>query len=131
MSEELIQFPTVVEIKEMLADARQDIEAELQENPDLVDLSKLIFSVIDVLEEKISKHKDLNKLNQKEKIDIASHISFLNSLEDDFFFTDDELEGFEFEEVELDDEPNSKKEKEVIFRVYSNPPPFRSLRGCQ
>lgn len=111
MSEELIQFPTVVEIKEMLVDARQDIEAELQENPDLVDLSKLIFSVIDILEEKISKYKDLNKLNQKEKIDLASHISFLNSLEDDFFFTDDELEGFEFEEVELDDEPNTKKKK--------------------
>lgn len=111
MNEELIQFPTVAEIKEMLVDARHDIEAELQEDPELVPLSKLLFSVIEIIEQKIAKHKDLNALGEKEKIDLAAHISFLNSLEDDFFFMDDDMEGLEFEEVELDEEPNSKKKK--------------------
>ena len=111
MSEELIQFPEVAEIKEMLVDAREDVEAELQEDPDLVPLGKLIFNVIAILEEKISKHKDLNKLAEKEKIDIASHISFLNSLEDDFFFMDEDLDDLEIEEVELNGEPETKKKK--------------------
>ena len=111
MSEELIQFPSIDEIKEMLVDTRQDIQAELQEDPEQIPLGKLLFSLIDILEEKIAKHKDLNRLSEKDKIDLASHICFLNSLEDDFFFQDEELEDFEFEEVELDDEPNSNHKK--------------------
>lgn len=111
MSEELIQFPEIDEIKTMLADARQEIEAELQEDPDLVPLSKLLFSVITIIEEKVAKYRDLNKIGEREKIDLAAHICFLNSLEDDFFFSDEVMEDFEYEEVELDDEPSSKKKK--------------------
>lgn len=111
MNEELIQFPAVEEIKEMLSEAREDIQAEIQEDPELVPLSKLLFRVIDILEEKVSKHRDLNTLPEKEKIDIASHISFLNSLEDDFFFMDDDLEDLDIEEVELNGEPENKKKK--------------------
>lgn len=111
MSEELIQFPTLQEVKEMLVEAREDINAELEEDPELVPLSKLLFKVIDLLEEKVAKHKDLNKISEKDKIDLAAHLCFLNSLEDDFFFIDDEMEGAEFEEVELDEEPIVTKKK--------------------
>ena len=111
MSEEFIQFPSIPEITEMLADAKEEINDELQDNPDLIPLSKLLLNVIDIIEEKISKYKDLNKLSEKDKIDVASHICFLNSLEDDFFMSDDDLDGLEFEEVELDEEPTPKKKK--------------------
>lgn len=111
MGEELIQFPSIPEINEMLADAREEIDEELEDNPDLIPLSKLLFSVIDIIEEKIAKYQDLNDLKEKDKIDIASHICFLNSLEDDFFLMDDDLDDLAFEEVELDDEETSKKKK--------------------
>lgn len=111
MTEELIQFPPVDEMREMLDEAKEDIQAELQEDPGLVPLSKLIFEVIDILNEKVSGYRDLNALSSKEKIDIAAHISFLNSLEDDFFFADEDLEDIEIEEVELDGEPEKKKKK--------------------
>ena len=114
MSDELIQFPTLEEIKEMLVEAREDINAELEEDPELEPLSKLLFKVIDQLDEKVAKHKDLNKISEKEKIDLAAHLCFLNSLEDDFFFNDDDMDGAEFEEVDLIEEevtPVTKKKK--------------------
>lgn len=103
MKSELIQFPSIPELKEMLADAREDIKTELQEDHDLIDMGKLLFQVIDAIEEKISKNKDPNDLNEKEKIDLAAHICFLNMLEDDFYFFDEDPEGLEFGEMEIDE----------------------------
>jgi hypothetical protein len=107
MIEELIQFPSIPELKEMLIDAREDIKTELQDDHDLIDTAKLLFHVIDIIEEKISTHKDFNDLNDKEKIDLAAHICFLNMLEDDFYLPDEDMDGLEFEETELDEEEHS------------------------
>ena len=105
MNEELIQFPAVDEIKQMLIDAKEDIQEHVRADPDLISEGKLLFRVIDIIDEKISKHNDINRLSEKDKIDIAAHINFLNSLEDDFFISEEEdYEDAEYDEVELDEE---------------------------
>lgn len=109
MNEDLIQLPEVKDIKEMLTNARADIQSEIEEDPELVPLSKLLLQVIDVLEEKTAKQKNLNKLADKEKIDVAAHLSFLQGLLEDFFF----YEEIDFEEGEgefsEDEEENERK----------------------
>lgn len=102
MNEDLIQLPELKEINEMLSAARNDINAEIQEDPELIPLSKLLIQVIDIIEEKISQHKDLSKLGNKEKIDIAAYLNFLQGLQEDFFFYDD---------MEFEDEEEMEEEK--------------------
>jgi hypothetical protein len=101
MEEEVIQLPELKDIKEMLTVTRQDIDFEIQEDKDLIPLSKLLVQVIDIIEEKIANHKDLTKLNEREKIDLAAYLNFLQCLQEDFFFFDEEME---FEEDDLDEE---------------------------
>lgn len=101
MNDDLIQLPELKEIKEMLVAARQDIQAEVEEDPELLPLSKLLIQVIDIIEEKIAKHKDLSKLSEREKIDCAAYLTFLQGLQEDFFFYDESgMEGEEFEDDE-------------------------------
>ncbi len=105
MNEDLLQLPEITDVKEMLANARNDIKLEIEEDPDLVPLSKLLIQVIDILEEKISKHKNLNKLAEKDKIDVAAHLNFLQGLLEDFFFYDE----VDFEEEEYVEEDGEEK----------------------
>lgn len=105
MNEDLIQLPELKDIKEMLTAVREDIQAEVQEDPELLPLSKLLIQVIDIIEEKLSKHKNLDKLNDKEKIDLAAYLNFLQGLQEDFFFYDE----VDFEEGELEEIDNEEK----------------------
>jgi hypothetical protein len=109
MNEALIQLPELKDVKEMLTAARHDINVEVEEDPELIPLSKLLIQVIDVMEEKIAKLKDLNKLNEREKIDIAAYLNLFERLLEDFFIYDkDEFFEDEFEE-EFDEEPTLGK----------------------
>lgn len=104
MNEDLIQLPELKDIKEMLAASREDIQAEVQEDPELIPLSKLLIQVIDIIEEKISKYKNLSRLNEKEKIDLAAYLNFLQGLQEDFFFYDEiDFEEDDLEEVDAEE----------------------------
>lgn len=105
MNEDLIQLPDVKDIREMLAAARGDIDVEVKEDPELLPLSSLLIQVIEIIEDKIGKNKDLNKLNSKDKIDVAAHLNFLQGLQEDFFLYDE----MEFEEEDSDEESTDEK----------------------
>lgn len=100
MSEELVQLPEIKEIKELLSVARHDVQAEAAEDPELQEASKLIFKVMDILEEKTSKQKDFSKMSEKEKIDCAAHLNFLHCLLEDFFIGDEDFDDFDDEDEE-------------------------------
>ena len=105
MNEDLIQLPELKDIKEMLAATRQDISVEVEEDPELLPVSKLLTQVIDIIEEKIAKHKDLTNLDNKTKIDIAAYLNFLQGLQEDFFFYDE----LDFEEEGEGEEEESEE----------------------
>lgn len=108
MNEDLIELPNIKDIRELLVSAKEDVNAELKEDPQLATQSKLLLEVIKVVEEKLAKDQDLNKLPLNEKINIAAHLNFLQNLLEDFFFVGDfeseeeefEIDGFEEEEEE-------------------------------
>lgn len=105
MSEDLIQLPDLEDIKTMLAAAREDVEAEVKEDPELASSTEVLIQVIDIIEEKIGGQKDLTHLNVKQKIDFAAYLSFLQSLlEDLFYFDEDEFEGEDDEEFEEEED---------------------------
>lgn len=106
MSEDIIQLPELKDIQEMLAAAREDIQAEIQEDPDVIPSTELLIQVMNIIDKKISKEKDLSQLDVMHKIDLAAHLTFLQSLLEDFFFLDDE------EDDEFDDEDETLDETE-------------------
>lgn len=103
MKEDVIQLPDLQEIKEMLQTAKEEVDAEVKENPELKDSCHLIFEVIAIIDGKLKASKDLDKLNIKEKIDVAAHLSFLQGLLEDFYFFEDE-EDFDMDDFEEEDE---------------------------
>jgi hypothetical protein len=100
MKDELIQLPDLKDIKEMLKTARHDIIAEVEQDAELDAQSKLPIQLIDIIEEKIA--KGIDKIDLKEKIDVASHLNFLQCLLEDFFFVDEDFDGEFDEEFEED-----------------------------
>ncbi|HEV8051149.1 MAG TPA: hypothetical protein VGP47_01545 [Parachlamydiaceae bacterium] len=104
MTEDLIQLPNIEEIKEMLDVAKRDIQTEVEQDPELQPASELLVQVISVIDDKLSKSKAFEQLNQAEKIDIAAHLNFLQALLEDFFMFDDEFDEFEDDEEMEDDE---------------------------
>ncbi len=104
MSEALIQLPTLQEVKEFLAGARTDIDAEIKEDPTARESSTLILKVVQILEEKIAKAPDFTKLNERERIDLGAYLNFLNFLWEDFFsYEMEDDEDFD-EDEEFDEE---------------------------
>lgn len=106
MTEDLIQLPNITEIKEMITVAKQDVENEIEQDPELRPASELLLSVINVIDDKLAKAKNFDNLNGAEKIDIAAHLNFLQNLLEDFFMFDEDFEGesFDFEDDgELED----------------------------
>lgn len=100
MSEDSIQLPELKDIQMMLKAAREDVETEVKEDPELAPSTDIIIQVIDIIEEKIEKEGDLNKLNTRQKIDFAAYLSFLQSLLEDLFYFDDDFEDEEDFEIE-------------------------------
>lgn len=104
MTEDIIQFPDVVEMREMLNAAKGDIQEAAAADPDIKEHSKLVMDVIAIIEEKLAGQKDLSKLAQKDKIFLAAHINFFQTLLEDLFMDDFDEEDFDdeedFEEVE-------------------------------
>lgn len=100
MTEDLIQLPNITEIKEMITIAKQDVENEIEQDPELRPASELLLNVISVIDDKLAKAKNFDNLNSSEKIDIAAHLNFLQNLLEDFFMFDEDYEGesFDFEE---------------------------------
>lgn len=105
MKDDLIQLPNVNEVTEMLNLAKNDISTELKQDPELKQTSELLIELIGIIEGKIGKHKDLSHLSLKEKIDIASHLNFLQILLEDFFLID---EDFDFSDEEEEEESDLK-----------------------
>lgn len=103
MKDDLIQLPNVNEVTEMLNLAKNDINTELKQDPELKQTSELLIELIGIIEGKIGKHKDLSHLNLKEKIDIASHLNFLQLLLEDFFLIDEDFDFSDEEEEEESD----------------------------
>jgi hypothetical protein len=110
MVEDLIQLPELADVKEMLVIAKQDIQREVENDSELEPSSKLVLQVIDIIEERVAKEKNLERLSLKDKISIAAHLSFLHSLLEDFFNID-EFDEEEFDEEEFEDEDDSDDER--------------------
>lgn len=109
MKDDLIQLPNVDEVKEMLGLAKNDIQNELKQDPELKQTSELLVELINIIETKIGSNKDLSKLGLKEKIDMAAHLNFLQILLEDFFMLDDDFDfSDEEEECEECDEEHEK-----------------------
>lgn len=105
MKEDLIKLPDFKAVEEMIGLAKADIEEEVKKDPELLPLSLLVSQVINVIEEKLAKKKDFDKLNSKEKIDVAAHLNFLHCLLEDFFCEEEFEDDYDDEESdELDDE---------------------------
>jgi hypothetical protein len=100
MTDDLIQLPNIAEIKEMIAIAKQDVESEIQQDPELRSASELLLNVINVIDTKLTKSKNFDNLSNTEKIDIAAHLNFLQNLLEDFFMFDEDYEdeSFDFED---------------------------------
>lgn len=98
MKEDLIQLPELSDIKELLAMAKDDIAEQITETPEMKDEGELLKQVMGIIETKIGKEKDLHKLNLNAKIDMAAHLSFLQSLLEEFFMIDDEFDDEFFDE---------------------------------
>ncbi len=92
MNETLIQLPEKSELQEMLAMAKKDIHSEIEKDAEAQSSSVLLVKVIAVVEEKIAKHKNFSSLNANEQIDLGAHLTFLHTLLEDFFLSDDEFE---------------------------------------
>lgn len=107
MSEDFIQLPKVENVKKLLTQAKADIDTAIGEESELATQGTFVKQVIGLVDEKIAKHNDLNKLNFKEKIDVASHLVFLQNVIEDFFNMglDDDEDGEDFDlDMEEDEE---------------------------
>lgn len=105
MSSDIIQLPKLEDVKKVLAAAKSDIDKAMKEEPEFASKGKFILQVIGIIEEKTSKRKDLDIKDFKEKIDIAAHLTFFQSLIEDIFgFDVDEDDEFDFDEVDEDEE---------------------------
>lgn len=104
MTEDIIQFPEVNEMRQMLSDAKVDVQEAAKADPDMKEHVKLVTDVINIIEEKISGQTDLSKLSAKDKIFLAAHINFFQTLLEDVFM--DDFDEFEDEEdlEEIEDE---------------------------
>lgn len=103
MVQELIQLPELNEIQELLVMAKQDIDQEVKNNPDLTEDSKLLKEVMKVIQDKLAKKSNFSKLDTAEKIDLAAHINFLHCLLEEFFFDEADF-GDDFDDEDLEDE---------------------------
>lgn len=115
MKEEMIQLPAIEEIKEMLEIAKKDVQNEVENDPELQSSSQLILNVINIIENKLTQSKNFDLLNETQKIDLAAHLSFLQTLLEDFFMFDafdEDYEDDELDNEELDyDDLEEDKEK--------------------
>ncbi|CUI17135.1 hypothetical protein PNK_1525 [Candidatus Protochlamydia naegleriophila] len=100
MSQDFIQLPELAEIQEDLNLAKQDIEAAVQEDSSLESLGAFVVEVINIIEGKAAAVK--GNLDMKSKVDLAAHLTLLNSLMDEIFLANMEDE-LEFEEEEEED----------------------------
>lgn len=107
MQEELLQFPEVSEMNEILNSAKADIKVAIEEDPEMAEHGKLILDVIGIIEEKVAGQKDLSKLSYKDKIFLASHVNFFQTLVEDMFMDD-----FDFDEEDLEEEEEEEEAEE-------------------
>lgn len=108
METEFFQLPELKDIKDLIKEAKHDIEEEISSKPEMADEGKLIKEVMAIIEVKLAKHKDLNKLSLPEKIDIAAHVSFFHSMLEEFFFDESDLD---FDDEDFDDEESEEDEE--------------------
>lgn len=105
MENEFIQLPDFSEIEEDLNLAKGDIQTALESDPSLEPLSTFVNEVIDIIKSKVSKIKDPSNLDLKTKVDLAAHMTLLNSLMDEIFLSDlDELDDDEEDDEDFDDD---------------------------
>lgn len=111
MNEDLIELPETKDIKELLVSAKNDINEEIKQDPSLGSQSRLMLSVIKIIEDKLARTQDLNTLELTEKINVAAHLNFLQDLLEDFFFAGDydENEGEEFDLDGFEEEAGDEK----------------------
>lgn len=121
MDEDLIHLPDINEIRELLQEAKDDIKEEIKQNPKLSSEAKLLNLVIGFIEDKVSGKKGVETFSIKDKIDLVAHINFLQLLLEDFFYTeenfdfdeDDEIGDLNGEEYEGDDYELEENEGEL------------------
>lgn len=106
MSEDLIHLPDLNSIKDILEVAKRDIAKEIEADPDLIAMSRLLFKVIESIEQKIASLNHKTDIDDTKKIDLAAHLNFLQCLLEDFFYYEDEEfdEDFEDDQLEISDE---------------------------
>ncbi|MCE2983240.1 MAG: hypothetical protein LW832_06705 [Parachlamydia sp.] len=98
MESEFIQLPNVTEIEEDLNLAKEDIDAALEADASLEPYSAFINAVIEIIKSKIANVGDASELDFNTKVDLAAHMTLLNSLMDEIFASD--LDEWDFDEEE-------------------------------
>lgn len=104
MKEDLIQLPEVSDIKDLLAMAKDDIAEQIAESPEMEEEGELLKQVMSIIETKMGKEKDLQKMNLNAKIDMAAHLSFLQSLLEEFFISDGEFDDYDDDFLDEEEE---------------------------
>jgi|GEM_PF-2086765 len=108
---EFVQMPDVNELKSELEDARVEIQAAIEEQPELAEQSKFMLEVLDILNEKIANQNDLSTLAKNEKISIIAHLNLFYSLLEDLFGDDMDFDDEDLMEFEDEDEEEEESEK--------------------
>lgn len=102
MSQDLLDLPTLEEIKELISAARADIAEATQQDPASAEDYMQIAEIVTCIEELIAKHRSLDKLSSKEKIALAAHLCFLDIAFDIVFFSEEECEDDECDSCDDD-----------------------------
>jgi hypothetical protein len=103
MNQDLLDLPSLEEVKELISAARTDIaEATEQEPESAVDFNQ-IAEVVNCIDELAAKHSSFENLSIKDRIALAAHLCFLDIAFDIVFFSEeDECEDDECEDDECD-----------------------------
>lgn len=108
MKEDLIVIPDIKEFKDLISDARSEL-SELELSEEEGHRRELALDVVEILEGKLAKTSDINKLDIKEKIWFASHLYFLETILEDLFEPfDEDMMFYEEDEVEEEEEEEKK-----------------------
>lgn len=104
---EYLQMPDINELKGELLEAQNEIQAAVEEQPELAEQSKFLLEVLGYLNEKIDSTTDLSTLPKKEQVSVVAHLNLFYSLLEDLFGDDldfDDEDLYEFEDEDEDEE---------------------------
>lgn len=98
MNKKSIQMPEVKELKKELEVVKGEIQDIVKEEPELASQADFILEVCGIVEQRLAKETNLDKLERKDQISLIAHLNLFYSLLDDMFNPDFD----EYDDEELD-----------------------------